>query len=29
MKAIFKGEKVVRTKLTLDTGLERLEGSGC
>lgn len=27
MKAIFKGEKVVRTKLTLDTGLERLEGS--
>lgn len=27
MKAIFKGEKVVRTRLTLDTGLERLEGS--
>lgn len=27
MKAIFKGETVVRTKLTLDTGLERLGGS--
>lgn len=27
MKAIFKGEIVVRTKLTLDTGLERLGGS--
>lgn len=26
MKAIFKGEKVIRTKLTLDTGLEKL---GC
>lgn len=27
MKAIFKGETVVRTKLTLDTGLEKLDGS--